>query len=313
MVHHRSKLLCSVADSKGLSLLSQRNRQPPVAVGNESAFDIITHMKTKLFSLVFLASLLLGTFPIQKTQAFFCVPTTPMIGIVSSISTDEFYAEITMEKSYIFDKSDWDVNKPISIDRYEDIVKEYVRNNFQLSEKAPPDYKGVNIISVPIGAFNQAQIKNGDVIINGPPYYVCTYRFTALFSKEGNLRSAIVDDSYQDYSYRNSKLKVKKGKELECDKNSRCKFEVNFKLDGISFNLSPGQSYKRTAGWIKSISLLDSSDVKNRSNDTVTNWDFGTSVLYVLDFSDSTIQAAQPPEDLNFSQKIIRWFEFLFD
>ena len=272
-------------------------------------------MKTKLFSLVFLASFLLSTFPIQNAQALSCIQTFPIVGIVSSISTKESDTEITLDKFYTFDNSDWNVNNSISIDRYENIVKEYIGNNFQLSEKPSSEYnEWISKISVPTSAFNQTQIKNGDVIINGPPFHVCNYRFTGLFSKDGNLRSAIVNDSYQDYSYRNSKLEVEAGRELECDKNDRCKMEVNFKLDGKSFNLSPGQSYKPTVNGIKSISLLDSSDLKKRSDGTtVFDWGLGTYVTYVLDFSGSTIQPTPPAENLNFFQKIWRWFVSLFD
>ena len=195
----------------------------------------------------------------------------------------------------------------------------------------------MNQISVPTSVFNRAQIKNGDIIINGPPFHVCSYGFTGLFTREGVLKSAIVNDSYQDYSYRNSKLEVEAGRELECDNNDRCKMEVNFKLDGTLFKLSPGQSYKPTGSSINSIFLLDSSDLKKRSDGIkVFDWGFGTYVTYVLDFSDSVIQPTPSPtptpgptptptpepqpspeptppmENLNFFQKIWRWFISLF-
>lgn len=235
------------------------------------------------------------------------------------------------------------VNNTISIDRYENIVKEYVRNNFQPSEKHRLQPSGYNEwaskwggkISVPTSAFNQVQIVKGDIIIKGPPFRVCRYRFTGLFTRDGRLKSAIVNDNYQDYSYRNSKLEVKVGRVLECDKNDRCKMEVNFKLDGKSFKLSPAQSYKPTGSSIKSVSLLDSSGLKKRSDGTTvfdSTKGYDIEVTYVLDFSDSTIQPTPTPastpsptpelqpspkpippvENLNFFQKIWRWFISLF-
>lgn len=281
-------------------------------------------MKIKLFSLVFLIVLILGVFPIQNVSALSCIPTFPLVGIVSNISLKEAYTEVALDKFYTFNNSDWGVNNAISIDRYENIVKEYVRNNFRLSEKPTTEYTGwVSEISVPTSAFNQTQIVKGDIIINGPPFHVCSYRFTGLFTKDGKLRSAIVNDNYQDYSYRNSKLEVEAGRELECDKNDICKMEVNFKLDGKSFKLSPTQSYKPTGSSIKSISLLDSSDLKKRSDRAkVFDWGFRTYVTYVLDFSDSMIQPTPTPqpstepmppvENLNFFQKIWLWFMSLF-
>jgi hypothetical protein len=292
-------------------------------------------MKSKLIFLALLATLVLGAFPIQNAWALSCVPTFPVIGVVGSISVKESYTEIVLDKFYTFNNSDWGVNDTISIDRYENIVKEYVKNNFKLTEKPTSEYsEWVGKISVPTSAFNQTQIKNGDIIINGPPFHVCSYRFTGLFTRDGKLRNAIVNDSYQDYSYRNSKLKVEAGRELECDKNDRCKMEVNFNLDGKAFKLIPGQSYKPTANPIKSIFLLDSSDLKKRSDGTtIFDWGFGTYVIfYVLDFSDSVIQPTPsskptpsptpepepspeptpPVENLNFFQKIWRWLVSLF-
>ena len=291
-------------------------------------------MKSKLIFLGFLVILGLGALLVQNVQALKCVPTFPVVGLVSSISVKESYTEIVLDKFYTFNNSDWDVNDTISIDRYENIVKEYVRNNFQLTEKPSSEYnERVGKISVPTSASNQTQIKNGDIIINGSPFHACSYRFTGLFTRDGKLRNATVNDSYQDYSYRNSKLVVEAGKELECDKNDRCKMEVNFNLDGKAFKLTPGQSYKPTANSIKSIFLLDSSDLKKRSDGTtVFDWGSGTYVTYVLDFSDSVIQPTPlptltptptpepepspeltpPVENLNFFQKIWRWFVSLF-
>lgn len=293
-------------------------------------------MKLKLLSFVSLTAFILGAFPAQNVYALSCVQTFPVVGIVNNVSVKESYTEIVLDKFYTFNNSDWGVNDTISIDRYENIIKEYVRNNFQLSEKPVSEYnKWINKISVPTSAFNQAQIKNGDIIINGPPFHVCSYRFTGLFAKDGKLKSAIVNDSYQDYSYHNSKLEVEVGRELECDKNDICKMEVNFKLDGKSFKLSPDQSYKPTGSSIKSISLLESSDLKKRNDGTTMfDWGFSTYITYVLDFSDSIIKSrptptpsptptptsepqplpepTPPAENLGFFQKIWRWFISLF-
>lgn len=296
------------------------------------------NMRIKLFSSVLFAGFLFGVFAVQDVSALSCAETFPVVGTVSNITAKEPYMEIVLDRFYTFDNSDWYVNNTYSIDRYENIVKEYVRNNYKLSEKPSSEYnKWVNKISIPTKAFSQTQIKNGDIIINGPPFHVCSYRFTGVFAKDGKLRSAVVNDSYQDYSYRNSKLGVEVGREIECDSNDRCKMEVNFNVDGKSFILSPGQSHKPTGSMIKSISLLNSSDLKKRSDGTtVFEWGLGTYVTYVLNFSDSTIQPSPTPtpppsstptptpepqpspeptppvENLNFFQKIWHWFVSLF-
>lgn len=285
-------------------------------------------MKLKLIS-AFLAAFAWGAFTVQDAKALSCVQSFPVVGIVSDVSVTESYTEIVLDKFHTFSGADWGINNTISIDQYENIVREYIKNNFQLSEELSSEHDGrVGKISVPTGAFNQTQIKNGDVIINGPPFHVCDYRFTGLFTRDGELRSAIVNDNYRDYSYRDSKLEVETGKELECDKNDKCQIEVNFKLDGESFSLSPGQSYMSTESSIKAISLSDSSNPKKRSDGTIMfdEWGFDTYVTYVLFFPNSTIQPTPIPtptpalepkplpestssvENLNFFQKIWHWF-----
>ncbi len=290
-------------------------------------------MKFKVFSSILLAIILVLSFS-HKADALSCVQTFPVVGVVSSITSKESYTEIVLDKFYTFDNSDWNINETYSIDRYENIVKEYVKNNYQLSEKPSSEYsERLNLISVPTKALERVQLKNGDIIIKGPPFHVCNYRFSGVFTKDGKLQYAIVNDSYQDYSYRNSKLVVTVGKELECDKNDKCKMEVNYQLDGKSFRLSPGQSYTPTGSMIKFVALLDSSDLKKRSDGmTMDDWGMGTYVNHIISFQDSEIKPTPfptptpspnpsptptpvptpEPENLNVFQKIWHWFVSLF-
>ena len=123
-------------------------------------------MKLKLLSSVFLTALVLSAFPAQNVHALSCAQTFPVIGIVNSVSVKESYAEIVLDKFYTFNNSDWGINDTISIDQYENIVKEYARNNFQLSEKPASEYnEWINKISVPTSAFNQTQIKKNNTKI----------------------------------------------------------------------------------------------------------------------------------------------------
>ncbi|BCX15365.1 MAG: hypothetical protein KatS3mg097_257 [Candidatus Parcubacteria bacterium] len=254
-------------------------------------------MKIKLIFLFFLIGLIPVVFQIQNVKALSCLRLSfPILGIVSDISVKGSETEIVLDKFYTFNTSDIDNEKIISIDRYENIVKEYIENNFQLPEKPslqdndPTSKDIINKVFIPTNAFKQIQIDKNDIIINGPPFYVCTYRFTGIFTKDGKLKSAIINDNYQDYSYRNNKLEVEAGKELECYEHNICKIEVNFKLDDKSFNLSPPQLYKPTGSSIKSISLLDSSSIKkgNDGRPVVFDWGLNTYVTYVLNFSDFT-------------------------
>ncbi len=281
-------------------------------------------MKLALFSLILSVVFGWSVSTTQKAQALSCARTTPLVGIVYDVSVNKnSLTKIFLDKAYTFNTSDWVKDETVSIDRYESTVKDYINNNFQLSE-VPITERGAEL-SVPEKSLNEVQIKAGDIVIKGPHFHVCGYRFTGLFTKTGKLKQAIISDNYKNYSYRDDKLEVKAGKKISCGGpiqyfGDACEVEVDFKLAGQSFKLSPGRSYQPTDTQIKSVSLLNSSYTKEGVHD----WGLGTYVTYVLDFSDQTVEQATSAnvsqtrrpvpqtDNLNFFQKIWRqilaWF-----
>lgn len=294
-------------------------------------------MKSKIIFSILVVVIMVSSFS-NKAEALSCIPTVPTIGTIDNVTKKESYSEILLDNVYTFDTSDFATNQIISIDRYVNTVDTYVKNNFRLSEKPQSEYsEWVNKISLSTKVLDKISLQKGDIIIKGPPFHVCSYGFSGLFTRSGKLQYAAVNDNYGDYSYRNSKLIVEAGKELECDKNDRCKMEVNYQLDGKSFRLSPGQSYAPTGNSIKSIALLDSSDLKKRSDGVmIHDWGFGTYVNHIISFQDSEIKPTPLPtpnpsptpnptptpepsptpvpiEKLNVFQKIWHWFVSLFE
>ncbi len=113
--------------------------------------------------------------------------------------------------------------------------------------------------------------------------------------------------------------------------------EVNYQLDDKSFRLSPGQSYTPTGNSIESITLLDSSDLKKRSDGTtIFGWGVETYINHIISFQDSEIKPTPLPtpnptltptptptpepspepvpiEKLNVFQKIWHWFVSSFE
>lgn len=280
-------------------------------------------MKSKITFSILVVVIMASSFT-NKAEALSCAPTFPVVGTIDTITKNESYSEILLDNVYTFDTFDFAFNQTISIDRYVNTVDAYVKNNFRLPEKPQSEYnEWVNKISLSTKVLDKISLQKGDIIIEGPPFHVCSYGFSGLFSRSGKLQYASVNDSYRDYSYRNSKLIVEAGKELECDTNDRCKVEVNYQLDGKSFRLSPGQSYTPTGNSIKSITLLDSSDLKERSDGTtMPDWGMGTYVNHIISFQDSEIKptptsepspAPVPVKKLNVFQKIWHWFVSLFE
>lgn len=288
-------------------------------------------MKSKIVFSILIVVIITSSFS-NKAEALSCAQIFPIIGTIDTVTKKESYSEILLDNVYTFDTSDFATNQIISIDRYVNTVDAYIKNNFRLSEN---EY--ANKISLSTKVLDKISLQKGDIIITGPQLHVCSYGFSGLFTRSGKLQYAAVNDSYGDYSYRNSKLIVEAGKELECDKNDRCKMEVNYQLDGKSFRLSPGQSYAPTGNSIKSITLLDSGDLKKRSDGTTMfDWGMGTYVNHIFSFQDSEIKptpspnsspsptptptptpepspAPVPVEKLNVFQKIWHWFVSLFE
>ncbi len=291
-------------------------------------------MKSKIGFSILVVVIMASSF-INKAEALSCAETFPTIGTIDTVTKKESYSEILLDNVYTFDTSDFATNQIVSIDRYVNTVDTYVKNNFRLSEKPQSeDREWINKFLLSTKVLDKIPFQKGDIIIRGPQFHVCSYGFSGLFTRSGKLQYAAVNDGYGDYSYRNSKLIVEAGKELECDKNDRCKMEVNYQLDGKSFRLSPGQSYAPTANSIKSIALLDSSDLKKRSDGmTMFDWGDGTYVNHIISFQDSEIKPtplptsnsspssnstpdpspAPVPEKLNVFQKILNWFVSLFE
>lgn len=260
---------------------------------------------------------ILSMFPIQQTQALSCAQTFPLVGIVHDVTEHDTYTEFTLKQFYTFDTSDWSTSGSISIDLYENIVSRYVSNNFHLSEQLAQEHslEKSGKITIPVVAFKQVDITPGDILIKGPPFHVCSYRFTGIFNDDGSLRKAIISDDYQDYSYQGSTLEVEAGRELDCN-GSACTMEVNYVLDGEPFTLSPGQLHTPASGNISSVHLLESSDLKKRSDHTtVFDWGFSTYATYIIDFSYASTHSPQessPTQNMNVFQRIWLWLKSLF-
>ncbi len=294
-------------------------------------------MKSKIIFSIFVVVIMTSSFS-NKAEALSCAQTFPVVGTIDTITKKESYSEILLDNVYTFDTSDFATNQMISIDRYENTVNSYVKNNFRLSEKPQSEYnEWVNKVSLSTKVLDKISLQKGDIIINGPQFHACSYGFFGLFTRSGKLQYAAVNDSYGDYLYRDSKLIVEAGKELECYKNDRCKMEVNYQLDDKSFRLSPGQSYTPTGNSIESITLLDSSDLKKRSDGTtIFGWGVETYINHIISFQDSEIKPTPLPtpnptltptqtptpepspepvpiEKLNVFQKIWHWFVSSFE
>lgn len=263
-----------------------------------------------------LVTLAWGALPVSPAHSLSCVPTYPIIGVVRNIETKESYIHVVLDKPQVFDDSNFENNEEYSIDSYEDLVTEYVRNGFQITQALDSSYsKSTDTISLSAESLEHSQLRRGDILVNGPPFHVCNYSFYGVFLADGTLKSAVVNDSYQDYSYRNSSLMVKAGRELECDSDERCSVAVNFTLNATPFTLSPGQVHVTANNPIKSVSLLDSSALKEGRDPTVIDdWGFDTYVTYVLHFLEPAQSPSSPDpiESLNFFQRMWRWFVHLF-
>ncbi len=208
---------------------------------------------------------------------------------MSLIELDQVYISSIFRNAPVFDGT----TEPYPIEQYEAIVTKYIQNNFKLDQTPPPDTSNrmFSIIVVPSESLSFITVKPGDIVMNGPPDKACIYGFTGIFTNQGKLTSAIVQDWYSDYSIRNTTLAVSPGRNLECeDRGNLCTVTTNFQLDEKHFQLSPGESYEMADGPITSIRLVKSTVHKPESPATGTE----TSVNYILEFSESELTQTKP-------------------
>ncbi|MBI2452422.1 hypothetical protein HYV50_05100 [Candidatus Pacearchaeota archaeon] len=219
--------------------------------------------------------------------ALSCAPTFPKIGVISDFSLDKSYYTIILDNVQSFETSNIMKNNFCAIDEYETIVGKYV-NDEKLLEQ-PEHAWSPNSTSMPKNAFEKIEVDRGDILIQGPPSHVCSYRFFGIFSPDGQLKYVVINDAFSDYSYNEYRIEVTPGKEIDCENDYYCKVQVDYKVANEKFTLTLDQSYSPKVSTFNSFRLLDSSDYKQRDDDTqIFDWGIGKHLTYVIEFSDSS-------------------------
>ena len=238
-----------------------------------------------------LVSSLLSVVPSNQVDALSCVYTQPIVGIVDTITDGDEQIEIELREIKTFNQSKF--SGVIDIDLYRTIVSGYVTGDFTGLED-PNEEAFVGVISVPQNTHEVAGLQVGDVVVNGPPFHVCTYRFTGVFDADGDIKSVIINDNYQSYLYRGEKIDVAKAGEIECTEHNRCSYKGSFSVGGTEKVLMPGESWL-VGKSISRINFIEASDTKVAEDGTgVFDWGFGTYVTYVLTFNTDVV-VIDPP------------------
>lgn len=232
-------------------------------------------------------------FTSEEAQALSCIQTFPLIGLVESAVEQDDYVQIRLQDYYTFDNAL--VKDGIySIDGAVKIAEKYFEQGYELDEKPIIEGRGIpgqeNRLSFPLETASYLGIQRGDMILKGGPFHVCDYGMTLVMDSKGNLKTAAINENYNDYFLNGQLLEVAPGKEVFCDKNSRCKGRVNFMRDGEVIEFRGQDEHQFSDVKVK---LLDASTGKKQANGEPVFFDWGMSdyVSYVLNFN----QAEKPP------------------
>ena len=232
-----------------------------------------------------------------------CAMSYPKIGTFNEVVPDKskgIFTFLSMENARTFNIKDIDIigddgssislidNNKISIDKYEKLVQDYIKNIDQFSV-VPKDDWIPNEVGIFTDFFNKINIQKGDIITNGPPMGFCDYGFLGIFTPGGKLKYVEIRDSYKDsawydgYSYKGETIEVEPGKQLDCG-HYTCTVQADFKVNEEQFSLSIGESYNPKSEIIKSITLLYAS-VGKEGAPILSDGGAGKQVIYVIEFA----------------------------
>ena len=232
-----------------------------------------------------------------------CQFSLPKIGIYENANNNIFL----LKNFYTFNIKNIDLNEDedtsidiikddmINIDKYQEIVNEYIQNGNRLSKTPEDDWAPNEIHFYPrlSGHFDNVVMQEGDIILNGPPLDFCGYGFIGIYSSDGKLKYAMINDAYKDYYFDGLTIKVEPGKPIACYGNeSICEVQVDYRINDETFTLGTNEEYSPKDKPIKLVNsvyatvgkdgeLIRNMDIKNGPK---RNVDVGKYVSYTLHF-----------------------------
>jgi len=246
-------------------------------------------MKTisTLLTTLFLANLLI----LPSAQALSCQQTFPRIATIEDVQLlNEQTQDVNLKWVYTYKSTRINSGEgvTIDIDKYQEIVNEYVNNELDEFEKASEvENNGWNYekIILPIQVARRMEFEAGDIIITGPPFEICDYRFMGVFSEEGEIKYTYINDSFNSNQYKGSQIKSEPADPVQCQGYS-CQVKANVYIDGQSSTIVPGQTKDFTDGLAKFVTLIDAIyPQKGVDSESLFPWGGGEKVEYLISFN----------------------------
>ncbi len=238
----------------------------------------------------FLASMLVP----WETSALSCVYSVPVIGRVKSLvpsahDSSGLSMDITLSDPHSFSGDGLHQKGVYSIDKYQNLVSDYLENNVGGLIVVPTEaVEAKGVVSFRIWSeIGNLKPEIGDVLVKGQPGGPCGQGFTIIFNSDGEIKFAVVQAGYEDFSYANTSLVVNPGKEISCKNDSVCKVNTSYSVNGQQFELSTGETKNFSSGPIKWITLNESSNYKVGGK-KVFDWGFGSYSRYAIGFNSQT-------------------------
>ena len=214
---------------------------------------------------------------ITGVSALSCDFTSPMIGKYNSIDSNYNWQTMNLDDVKPI-KPNYSTSKIYSIDDYQKIVDDYVNGNLT---KIDSVHRVSNKIYINEEALRIVNLNKGDIIVQGPPMNVCGYGFLGVFNTEGELKYAVINDKFNDYSYKGKNIIVDSGKQNSCSED-HCNVSLDVNVDNIEFSFLANES--KTVEGMK-FTLLKAQDYKEKDADKeVIDWGLGKYARYVIDF-----------------------------
>ena len=250
----------------------------------------------------------------SQVYALSCAYTQPIVGTLKESDADQ---SIILEDVYTFEDEDFVSDGNISVDEYKQLVNSYINRDLSVL-KTLTSHPLNSEYQVRVGkiALEKMSIEKGDVVVNGPPFHVCSYGFSGFFTPRGVIKYAVINDNYSDLTFKEDKLVVEQGNEVNCYGDT-CRMEVEYRLNDKSFILTPESSIGDLSTHIKGITLINSSGTKTQIDGSKKTdiWGMNNYVNQVIFFGDDKIPEVNHSISRTFINRFIafysgflRWF-----
>ena len=251
----------------------------------------------RIFPSILILSLSLILNP--TAHALSCEQTYPRVATISDFALMENGdLKLMLKWVYSFPEESIRTNPLLFVDDYSEVAKKYAEDELDEFTNLEDENASWNYSETIIKKdfYTKLNLADSDIIVTGPPMYLCSDSFVGIFDKNAKLKQLIFRGEYQDLSFLGYEIKIDLGKEIECMGYS-CSVKTLFEIEEKEYTLVPSQEANLEEDLISKIFLLSSSaPAKGVDVEKLFPWGGGRLVEYLMEFNVSLQEESKAEE-----------------